>query len=347
VGGGQDRGRVHPDQPVGALGDRDRPLGGVAQGEAGDPEHGGLLLEPARVGEDQPGPGLEPEEGEVALGLDQPDAGQVEAERVDPGPGARVDREQQGQLAGHAGERGQHRPQSLRMVNEGRAVQGDQPVLGGRVQALQHVGGERLVQVGQQRVHHHVADPEHPPGLDALGGQVVVGVRRRGEQPVRQRVGEDAVDLLRHAPVARAQPGLQVGDGDLQLGRDQRAGDRGVHVADHHHRVAPAPGQPGLEPEHHGRGLLGVGAGPDAEVDVRGGDPEVGEEPVGHALVVVLAGVDQAGLQPDRVQGAQHRGDLHEVRPGARDDGESHRRPRSRPSSSATSSPRKRVLPIR
>ena len=61
-----DRGGVEAEQGVGAGGDRDRALGVVAQGEAGDAEVGRLLLDAAGVGEDGAGVGEQGEEVEVA-----------------------------------------------------------------------------------------------------------------------------------------------------------------------------------------------------------------------------------------------------------------------------------------
>ena len=66
------------------------------------------------------------------------------------------------------------------------------------------------------------------------------------EQHVRQAVGEHAVDLLRHAPVERAQARLDVGDRrcrSLEAASAQR--ERGVHVAgdDARRRAGPRSGR--------------------------------------------------------------------------------------------------------
>ena len=54
VHGAHDGRRVmRVDQPVRAFGYGDRPLRGRAQGEAGNPEHRALLLDAARVGEQE------------------------------------------------------------------------------------------------------------------------------------------------------------------------------------------------------------------------------------------------------------------------------------------------------
>src|SRR6516162_4575791 len=52
---------IGPDESVRPLGDRDRSLCVLAQGEGGDAQRGRLLLDPARVGEDDLRGGLEAE----------------------------------------------------------------------------------------------------------------------------------------------------------------------------------------------------------------------------------------------------------------------------------------------
>ena len=59
---------------------------------------------------------------------------------------------------------------------------------------------------------------------------------RVDEEEVRDLVGEDAVDLLRHGAVEAAQPGLDMGDRDAELRRDERGGQRRVDVAGHEAR---------------------------------------------------------------------------------------------------------------
>lgn len=59
-------------QAIGALGEGDGPLGVGAQGQAGDSEKGGFLLDASRIRNDQGGLGLEAEEIQVAEGFAEP-----------------------------------------------------------------------------------------------------------------------------------------------------------------------------------------------------------------------------------------------------------------------------------
>ena len=171
-----------------------------------------------------------------------------------------------------------------------------------------------------ERVDHDVAD-----ALDLLRGdpfpqQVLVPVRRRRPEDVGDRVGDDAVDLLGHGAVERAQPRLQVRRLHPQLHRRERAGDRRVHVPHHHDQIRPMLHQELLVGDHHLPGLLGVRAAAHPQVEMRLGQHEVPEEGVRHVEVVVLAGVHDDRLGPVRLlERVVERRDLHEVRPGGGD----------------------------
>ena len=83
--------------------DGDRPLGILAQGEAGDGEIGRLLLQAAGIGDHHRGAGDEAHEADIGQGLDQPDARRRQrlgqAEFGEARGGARVDREDDRQRA--------------------------------------------------------------------------------------------------------------------------------------------------------------------------------------------------------------------------------------------------------
>ena len=124
--------------------------------------------------------------------------------------------------------------------------------------------------------------------------QVVARLRRVDEQQLRELVGDDPVDLLRHRAVEGAQPGLDVADRESAASRHrERRGQRRVHVARNEHDVrlasrgAPARAAPSP------RGLLRVRPGADSERVVRLADAELLEEDLGQLAVVVLAGVDE------------------------------------------------------
>ena len=103
-----------------------------------------------------------------------------------------------------------------------------------------------LVRRAEHDVAHHVAGDRrprrrHPRARDS---------RRRPagrQQQVRERVADDAVDLLRHRAVEGAHAGLDVGQRDLRLGRDERAAQRRVGVAVDEHRVGRGASSDRLE----------------------------------------------------------------------------------------------------
>jgi hypothetical protein len=139
------------------------------------------------------------------------------------------------------------------------------------------------------------------------------------EEPVRDAVGDQAVDFFRHGHVARAQAGLDVGHRNVQFLGDDRAGQRGIHVAHHQHGGRALVLAQLLEADHDLGGLLGMAAAAGGHEDVGLRNAEFFEEDVVHVAVVVLSGMDDLVSQHVLgLQGADDRRDLHEVGPGAR-----------------------------
>ena len=148
------------------------------------------------------------------------------------------------------------------------------------------------------RLHHDVAHE-----LGAVAQPFVREVAHRGlgrrQQHVGQVVGDDAVPLLRHAPVERAQSRLHVRQpraaaiGERELGGEDGRGQRRVRVAVDQHAIGRVLEHDGLQSDQHVAGHGPVGAAADLEVDVGLGDLQVAEERRAHGIVVVLPGVDQ------------------------------------------------------
>ena len=161
---------------------------------------------------------------------------------------------------------------------------------------------------------------------DALGRQVPHRGVARAEEEVRQVVCDDPVDLLRHMAVEASEPRFDVGDRHGDLRRRQGAGQGGVRIAVDHEPVRALEEQHVLDAAEHGRGLIPVRAGPDAQVDVGRRDLEPVEEDAGHLVVVVLPGVHQDFLVALAELAAQG-GRLDELRPRAHDGDELHGRP--------------------
>ncbi len=317
--------RVVAQQHVRPMADRHRPLGVGAQRVARDAERRRLLLDAARVGDDRAGAGLERQEVEVADRLRAADAGGLEPlERGavrQPGAGPRVDREHDRRVGPERGERVDDPGELRRLVDVRRAVERHEHVAA-LVDAVP--APHRAVAGGvlepPQRVDHRVADVADARRVDALVREVLFRLGAVRQQQVGEPVGEHPVDLLGHGPVARAEPRLEVGDGDAELRRRERAGDRGVHVTGHDHESRALVEQDALERHQHLGGLLAVGAGADAERVIGSREPEIVEDLLRHPAVVVLARVDH---ELPRVAAPVQRGDqrrhLHEVGPRAHD----------------------------
>ena len=284
------RAAVEVIEPVPARGHRLRPLGLAPQGQAGGPGEVRLLLQPARVGDEQGATAEQPEHGRVAHRSDEV---KTRAPRksgaLDGGPRPRVDREEDG-----PGEFLQARPDAR-----------EQSGLVGHLRAVQGRQDERPLDLGQRgqlrtglesgeeahRVVGHVAQ-RAPPFQQPFAPEVLPRRARGVVQAVGEVVRADPVDLLGHPPIVAAQSGLDVRERPAQLGRRERAGQGGVRVADDDDPVRSAVLQGRLDPREDARRLLAVARRADLQVDVRGPEPELLEEDVGEAGVVVLAGMD-------------------------------------------------------
>ena len=193
--------RVAPDQLVGALGEGDRPLGVVPQGQAGHAEHGGLLLHPAGVGQHQPGRRLQRDEVEVAGGRDD----------LHPRPGSRALRSwpaargwagsTSGQLPGELAQRRQQRGQRPGVVHVRRPVQGHQAV---PARLAARAGPARPDPRARSRLASSVSTMTLPTrwiwsSRYPSARRLATASGGRGEQVVAHPVGDDPVDLLGHA----------------------------------------------------------------------------------------------------------------------------------------------------
>ena len=141
---------------------------------------------------------------------------------------------------------------------------GDEDQLLGGIEKPER-GGERAAQSGvvlhrvgemQQRIDHRVAGDEDAARVLALGDQVVAGFGRRGKVPARNVADDEPVELLGEGTVdiVAAQPGFDVGHGDLLVEGGQRRGHRGRGVALHHDDVGPRSLEHLLHPREHSRG---------------------------------------------------------------------------------------------
>ena len=157
-------------------------------------------------------------------------------------------------------------------------------------------------------------------GRHPLRVQVGVGVPGRGPQQVADRVGDQAVDLLGHVPVAAAQPGLEVHHRDPQLCAHHGAGGGGIHVAHYDERVGALALRHSLVGDHGAAGLLGVRTAADLQMVGGVGQRQIAEEGIRHIGVVVLPGMHDAWCAPALARQLVVQGrHLHEIGPGGGD----------------------------
>ena len=124
----------------------------------------------------------------------------------------------------------------------------------------------------------------------------------------------DAVDLLRHRSIERAESRFHVTHGDLKLRASERTREGGVRVAIDEDQVWRLLQEDLLETREHVSRLPTMAPGTDVELVVRIGDVKGVEEHVRHIRVVVLAGMDQ-DFHVVRADLATHGSGLDELRP--------------------------------
>ena len=287
-------GRIEIHQPVPAGGDRLDPFGRVAEGDARHAVQVRLLLHAARVGQAGGRRHEQRREVEVAQRRGEASGGARPFQQAGPlerRPRARVHGEDDRHLDGldHLHERPDRLGQGVR-----RPVRGEDDVPAGLDPGL----CERVRPPGCDRreyardVDHDVADHVDAGG-DALGGEVRDGRVGRAEAQVGEDVDHHPVQLLRHAPVERAQARLDVADRHVLLRGDEGARQGRVRVTVDEHGVRGLVSEHRLETDEHARGLLGVGARAALDTAVGRAQPELLEEDLREVGVVVLAGVHE------------------------------------------------------
>lgn len=230
-------------------------LRGVAHDEHGLAQARGLLLDAARVGEDEVARGHEVVEIEHLERVDNVQA--VEAvellvrrladERVHVDG---VDRLGVGMLLHHAADGAEHAVHGLAQVLAAVRRNEDEA---GAFRPLELGVGVALAHGGAQSVDAGVAgDPD--PGLElALAEQVLLARLRGREVVLAHDVDRLAVELLRPGAVdvVRAQAGLHMPHGDLQVETRERRGEAGRCVSVDQDDVGPLVLEDGLELEQH------------------------------------------------------------------------------------------------
>ena len=150
---------------------------------------------------------------------------------------------------------------------------------------------------------------------EGAAGALVGAEEQRGDP-----VDLDAIVLLRHRPVARAQARLDVGDRDAGPGGRARACERGVRVAVDERPVRLCVGERGGDARRHRVDV----ACPGIEPEVGFAEAELVEEHLRQLAVVVLPGVEDEFVDPGLAQRHRERRRLDELRPVAHNRQDAH-----------------------
>lgn len=300
-------------------------LGGVAHDEHRLAQARGLLLDAARVGEDEVARRHEVVEVEHLERVDDTQAveavqllvGRLADERVHVNG---VDRLGAGVLLHHTADGAEQAVHGLAQVLA--AVSRDEDEAGA-LRPLELGVGISLAYGGTERVDAGVAgDPDPGLGL-ALVEQVLLAGLRRGEVVLAHDVYSLAVELLRPGAVdvVRAQTGLDVPNGDLQVEAGKRRGEAGRGVAVDQDHVGPLVLEDGLELDQHvARHVEQRLARLHDRQVVVGSHIEDAQHLIEHLAVLARHGNDGLELIPARLQLVDERAHLDCLRAGAEDE---------------------------
>lgn len=298
---------------------------GVAHDEHRFAQARGLLLDAAGVGEDEVTRRHEVVEVEHLERVDDVQAveavellvGGLSDERVHVDG---VDRLGVGVLLHHAADGAEHAVHGLAQVLA--AVRRDEDEAGA-FRPIELGMGVPLAHGGAQGVDAGVAgDPDPGLGL-ALAEQVLLaGLRGREVVPAHD-VNRLAVELLRPGAVdvVRAQAGLDVAHGDLQVEACERCGEAGRGVTMYEHDIGPLVLEDGLELEQHvARHVEQRLARLHDRQVVVGSHVEDAQNLVQHLAVLARHGHDGLELIPARLKLVYERAHLDGLRAGAEDE---------------------------
>ncbi|MNN33330.1 hypothetical protein D3C81_1470850 [compost metagenome] len=251
----------------------------------------------------------------------------VDAKLVEVGARAWMHGKDQGQVRGDLDQRARHLAHVFCAVDIARTMQGHHAIAGSRA-AVRRLEARRFkllrrlpakfLGLVKHVLDHDVAHVVHGGFRLAFTPQMLDGARFGDEEPVRDTVRHETVDLFRHAHVAAAQASLHVCHGNAEFFRRNRAGQRGIDVAYHQHGGGPLGLAQLLEGQHDLARLFRVRAAACRHEDVRLGDTQLFKKHVVHLAVVVLARMDDLERQARMALQRAHDGrDLHEIGPCA------------------------------
>ena len=135
------------------------------------------------------------------------------------------------------------------------------------------------------------------------------------EKPVRNTVGNHAVDLFRHGHIATAQTGFYVRHGNAQLLGYNRAGQCRIYIADHQHRIRPLRVAELLKSQHDLARLLRMATSARRHEDIWLRNAQFLKKNFIHLAIIMLTGMDNLVCQATMGLQCTYDGrNFHEIR---------------------------------
>jgi len=302
TGGGDYLTGISANQQICALGNGDRALGVLAQGEAWDAKRGGFFLNATRVGEDERRLAQETQKIEIPNRRNEPQLGMM---LVAPLRQMLLGAWMHGKDYRHFGGNGIDRSEELveffSGVHVGGAMKGEdaKALPAGTIPQSELITDSGPLGDGQkvaQRIDHHIANHKDAFSGQAFFQKVRNGIFFRDKEIVGERIGQDAVDFFGHASVKAAESCLDVSYADTKFGGGERNSDGGIDIAYNQNKVGLAFNENRLNALQNFRCLRSMRARANFEIDVRRGNAHLAKENVRQLFIIVLAGVDEDGI---------------------------------------------------
>ncbi len=107
-----------------------------------------------------------------------------------------------------------------------------------------------------QSVDHDVTDQMYAVLGNAFPRKILVSIFRWSKQQVRELIGNQTIDLFRHAAIEGPKPCFYMSDANAKFGTNQGRGNRGVNVTINKDQVRSMFEYDGFELKYDLSGLL-------------------------------------------------------------------------------------------
>jgi hypothetical protein len=285
-----------------ALGDRDRALGVLPQGQARNAQGGGFFLDATGVGQSQCSFAEQAEKIEIAKWLNEAQLRMMfDAVLTKPLLSARMHGENDGHVLGNRIDRAKEPGELFHGIDVGRAVkrQNAKRLPTCIVAESKFLADARLLREGKEvkeRVNHHIPHKMNRFSGSSFLEQIVDCIIFCHKKVFGQSIRKNSIYFFWHGAIKTSQASFHVGYGNSQFHRREGNGDRGIYVPNYQDEIGLLFEEDWFDAPEDFRRLLRMCPGTDSEINVWEGNAHLTKEDVREVFIVMLTCVDEQGL---------------------------------------------------